>query len=289
MMKIALGTVQFGLDYGIANSRGQVAFEESEKILAYAQKMHVSTLDTAAAYGNSEQVLGRILNKNQYDFRIVTKIPHCSKNQIKSHLIESLEHLHCSKIFGVLFHSYEALRDDFLKWDILKDLKQSGVIQKIGVSIYHPSEWLELKQKGIFPDIVQFPFSIFDTRFVPYMNDMKKYGVEIHVRSVFLQGLYFLDPNKLHDFFTPVKDTLSNLNLYCYEQQLTMAALCLNFAYAFNEIDQIIIGVNSLKQLKENLAMVIQDDESRARIKKHLLQFKLEDERMVLPYLWPKK
>jgi len=289
MSKIALGTVQFGLDYGIANNQGRVQNEETEHILKYAQENGISILDTAAAYGESEQTLGCILKSQSHDFNIVTKVPHCSKNMIKEHVFQSMNKLQSKQIYGVLFHSFKALKDDFSKWDIFKEFKKTETVNKIGVSLYHPEEWIELKEKNIIPDIIQFPFSIFDNRFIPYLSEMKTYGIELHIRSVFLQGLYFMNPGNLPEFFSPARKNLFQLQQYGCKNKIPMASLCLNYAHAFNEIDYILIGVDSLKQLKENMSLLNSNKKDVERLKKDLSQFTLSDKRMVLPYLWPQK
>jgi len=290
MAQIALGTAQLGLDYGISNTHGQVSYRESKSILDFAEKNGITILDTAAAYGNSEEILGDILSvKDNNHFNLVTKIPVCRKNEIEYHFTNSLKKLNCKSIYGLLFHNFQVLSYDFSKWDILDSFKKVEKVKKIGISLYHPAEWIELKEKNIIPDIVQLPSSIFDQRFIPYLKEMKDMGIEIHVRSVFLQGLFFMDIKTLSTFFTPVKDNLKQLHEISLEKKISIASLCLNFVNAFKNIDHIILGVDKLQQLKENIKLLNNNEKELQKLKQELIKIKIKDERMVLPYLWPKK
>jgi len=290
MPQIALGTVQFGLNYGISNTQGKVSSDEVSRILDYAEECFIPMLDTAAAYGSSEIVLGEILNKKRLNpFRIVTKVPPCKRHEIEDHFHQSLKNLRHDSIDGVLFHSYQALSDDFSKWDILAQLKENGKVRKIGTSLYHPAEWLELKERNIIPDIIQIPFSIFDRRFMPYLGEMKKYNIEIHVRSVFLQGLFFMKPEALPAFFLPIKNDLQKLRKVSNDLSLSISALCLQFVKTFEEIDFVVLGVETKDQLKENIEQFYANEETLLTVRNELLKINICNERMVLPYLWPKK
>lgn len=290
MSQLALGTVQFGLDYGISNTNGKISPVESLKILDYAERCSISLLDTAAAYGNSETVLGNILiNKKRNSFKIVTKLPICKKSQMKVHINESIKKLKSDSIYGVLFHNFQALSSDFTKWDILVSLKSVGKISKIGISLYNPVEWLALKENNIVPDIVQLPFSIFDQRFRPFFSEMKTLGIEIHVRSIFLQGLFFRNPDDLPDFFLPVKEELYKLKKLSESSSSSITSLCMNFVKDFKEISYVVLGVDSLEQLKDNIKSFYNTDKGFNKIKTELLQINIQDERMILPYLWPIK
>ncbi len=290
MAQLALGTVQFGLDYGISNKHGRIKWNELENMLDFAFANGITLLDTAAAYGNSESLIGRYFSgKKGPNFNTVTKIAECEKDDIEQCFTDSLKRLEYNSIYGLLFHNYKALSIDYSKWNVLEGLKRNGSVEKIGVSLYHPSEWIDLLTQNIVPDIVQIPVSIFDQRFIPYFSEMKEVGVEIHVRSVFLQGLYFVDADKLSDFFKPVKDSIIQLNAVSGSSGLSVESLCLNFVNSYKEIDYIIIGVDSLDQLKLNLSLLLENKQKFLEIENKLKRMKIEDERMVLPYLWPEK
>ena len=191
MARLALGTAQFGLTYGISNTSGQPSISDVGKILMHANNHNIHLLDTAVAYGNSEDVLGDVLSSHsELSFNIVTKIPDCDVSQIQKVVKNSLYRLKSSSIYALLFHNYSHLSKDYSKWNALEEMRASGSMKKIGVSLYHPYEWHDLQSRGITPDIVQLPLNIFDQRFIPTLKDMKDHNVEIHVRSVFYRDCY---------------------------------------------------------------------------------------------------
>ena len=249
--KIALGTVQFGLHYGIGNIDGKTNSIEVSKILNAAHIQGIRLLDTAQAYGDSEKVLGR-LHKNR--FRIVTKInPNEAESRSAEALVQhSLENLNLNSIYGLLFHSaISAFENPKIVYD-LKDLQKQGIIQKVGFSVYTPNELDRLISRYGIPDIIQIPYSHLDQRFEQLAIDLHKQGVEIHTRSTFLQGLFFVDPEELPEFFEPVTPYLNLLrNSYFDSAQLAQALL--NFSLSKDFIDYVVIGVNNEIQLIENM------------------------------------
>ena len=165
-MKIALGTVQFGLDYGIANNQGKVSTNIAKNILMHAQLAGIDTLDTASVYGNSEEQLGEIGVK---DWRIITKLSNVPNScddislWVREQVFKSIQRLKVRSIAGLLLHDTGQLTGPHGQqiWSALKTLKDEGVIEKIGFSIYHPNE-LEILWESYRPDIVQAPYNIFD-------------------------------------------------------------------------------------------------------------------------------
>ena len=144
-MKIELGTVQFGIPYGIANSKGQIEKKEAKSILDYAKSSGINSIDTAIAYGTSEKCLGEIgLN----GFQVITKLPEIPdnfgnlKSWILKHIENSLSTLSVESLSGLLLHRPSQLLDTDKNelWSILLRLKDEGLVKKIGFSIYTPSE-----------------------------------------------------------------------------------------------------------------------------------------------------
>ncbi|MDC3387105.1 aldo/keto reductase [Schleiferiaceae bacterium] len=249
--KIALGTVQFGLDYGISNDKGKTNSEEVSKILNVAHLEGIRLLDTAQAYGDSEKVIGR-LHENR--FRIVTKInPDEAEAKSAEVLVQhSLENLGVNSIYGLLFHSANSASENPKIVSQLKDLQKQGIIQKVGFSVYTPNELSQLILKYGIPDIIQIPYSHLDQRFERLAIDLHEEGVEIHTRSTFLQGLFFVDPEDLPDFFEPITPYLNRLrNTFFDSTQLAQALL--NFSLSKDFIDHVVIGVNSESQLIQNI------------------------------------
>ncbi|MCB9231348.1 MAG: aldo/keto reductase [Bacteroidia bacterium] len=286
MGKIALGTVQFGLNYGINNSGGQIPEDEVGRILELAAQGGIEVLDTAAAYGNSEDVLGKSLTKLGKSFKIVSKLAPGSKADfVKTSFSNSLQKLNQESLHGFLIHHFQNLKDDPQIWPEMRKLQQSGKVKRVGISLYHPHEAEFLWKQGIDFQIVQVPYSIFDQRFEKVFPEMKKRGVEIHVRSVFLQGLFFKNPAQLPAHFQSVKNKIDRLQHLARSNGFSIADLCLGFALNNSFIDQVVIGVDSLKNLEENLA-VNSRLESMKVLEWELKGMSEENEGIILPVNW---
>jgi aryl-alcohol dehydrogenase-like predicted oxidoreductase len=281
--KLCLGTAQFGLDYGIAN-RGKIPEADIGALLKYAHAAGVTMLDTASAYGVSEEVIGRALNLTEKTFEIVSKLPGEAGAE-RGIVGQSLKRLGVKKIYGYLIHAFEEYKNNPGVWDTLKELQTDGVIGKIGFSLYHPQDLEWLLVKDVRFDLVQIPYSIFDRRFQQYLSVLKSRKVEIHVRSVFLQGLAFLKPDELPAILRPASVQLKTLGRLAGEHGIGISALCLNFVFLNDLIDRIVIGIDGLSHLKENLT----DLECMAQVKElaeELNQLAIEDEDILLPYRW---
>ncbi|MFT6324517.1 MAG: aryl-alcohol dehydrogenase-like predicted oxidoreductase [Halieaceae bacterium] len=275
--KIALGTVQFGLDYGISNQSGKTSEKEVVNLLNLAKSYGISLLDTAQAYGSSEEVIGR----NHHErFDIVTKInPNLKQTSSKKLVEESLNRLELSAIYGVLFHSAESAFSNPKAYQDLQSLKSEGRIKKIGFSVYKPEELELLIDTFGQPDLVQLPFSHLDRRFEKLLIDLHESGVEIHTRSTFLQGLFFMNPEKLSPFFQPVKEYLKLLkNEFSNSKEL--AGFLLSYVVSRPFIDKVVLGVNNTQQLEENLSSLTTSFEP---IELNVPEIQ---EDILLPYLW---
>lgn len=286
--KLVLGTVQFGMDYGINNSSGQVGADEVNKILSYACDSGVLMLDTAHTYGNSEEVIGQFVKQSGKSFKIISKVPkpEAGKN-IASYLEESLKKLNSTKLYAYLFHNFDSYKENPQLLDQLQELKKSLKVEKIGFSLYYPSELDYLLENKIDFDIVQVPYSVFDQRFEKSFEQLKKLGKEVHVRSVFLQGLVFKKSNNLSGNFVKIKDKIAELNQLAENSNLTISGLCLGFAVLNEKIGKIVIGVDSLENLKENIKDLSQITKIES-IYEELKQLKEDDEQIILPINWGK-
>jgi aryl-alcohol dehydrogenase-like predicted oxidoreductase len=243
--KIGLGTVQFGLPYGISNKHGQTSQNEVAPILDYARKIKIDVLDTAASYGTSEFILG---NNNLEGFKIISKFI-IKEISIKEQLLTTLKRLNVSSLYAYLAHRPNDILNNPKLWDELIGLKQSGSIMKIGFSFNEISEIELVLKNGFIPDIIQVPFNYFDNRFEPFMCNLKEQGCEIHARSPFLQGLFFTEVNKLPSFFDGVKKIITDLQ----KQEGNLAAMLLSYCIDMPFIDKVVFGVNNLIQLKDNV------------------------------------
>ena len=249
--KIVLGTVQFGLQYGV-NSAGRPNEETVRNILFEAAKGGICTLDTSSAYGNSEEILGRCINQGE-NFKIVSKYPK-GVIPVDEMFNGSLRRLKVEKLYGYLLHHFEVYKNNPKVWDEFVALKESGKVKKIGFSLYSPAELeLILNNKSPF-DLIQVPFNIFDKKFLPYMKELHEKGVEIHVRSTFLQGLFFKDRNALPEKLQPLRKYLLQLDEYSSETGMSISEIALNYNLQNPYIDGVLIGVDNVEQLKTNLA-----------------------------------
>jgi len=248
-MKIALGTVQWGLDYGIANTYGIPSDEALKSIFALANKNGIDLFDTAVQYGEAERRVGQFSNP---EHRIITKIGNFTpQNSLKIQLENSFKHIKREKIYGCLFHDIEELTKNNDLWTELLEYKAAGKISKMGYSLYEPQELLDLLEAGLHPDLIQLPYSILDRKFEPYFEQLKSLGTEIHIRSVFLQGLYFKSIEALSSKFNDLKGTLKEVEEIATEFGLTKVELALNYVLKNEYVDYAVIGVEQSSQLKE--------------------------------------
>ena len=251
--KIILGTVQFGLNYGINNSSGQVSFDEANKILTFAKRSNVIFIDTSSAYGNSEEVLGLIVSGYpQGSFNIISKFPQ-SRKSVYDVFKESLRKLRQDKLYGYMVHHFDFYKENPTIWNSFLRLKESAFVQKIGFSIYHIKELEYLLDNNVEFDLIQFPYNIIDRRFAPYLRVLKKLGVEIHTRSVFLQGLFFKEISTLPLELLPLKSYLSELHEYCIKHSISMGELALGFVANNPFIDKILVGVENIEQFNDDI------------------------------------
>ena len=282
--KLAIGTAQFGLDYGISNSGGKSAQKEINAMLDIAASKNVKTLDTAIAYGNSELSIGSSPIVHKDAFQITTKIANTSKEPI-TYLDESLKKLNVDSIYGLLAHNFELVFENPDYYNKMLLLKQNGKVSKIGISVYTPAHLEYLIDNNIEFDILQFPYSILDQRFTPYFVELGKLKVETHIRSVFLQGLLFMNDQEIQPFFNGVLPVLCKIREISKSIKVPISALALNFALMNKGIEKVIVGCNNNVQLNENLATL----EYMPKVKKvysQLAVLGIEDENILLPYNW---
>ena len=256
--KLGLGTAQWGLTYGISNRSGQTTQDEVARILEFSRSSGVKVLDTAHSYGQSEQVLGA---NDLSGFRVITKVPPINDAKASEQLLDefldnafktSLDSLRVDSIQALLVHNCDDLFTSSGKFIIrfLEKLKSIGKCRQVGVSIYNASQ---IKQVlDLFtPDIIQLPFSVFDQRLLHdgTLSVLKELDIEIHARSVFLQGLLLMKIEDIPPYFKPWMSQLSEWNDICKLTGLSLQHAALDYVISNNYIDQAIVGVESLSQL----------------------------------------
>ena len=255
--KLVIGTAQFGMDYGITNSSGKIALEEIKNILILAKKYNINTLDTAIGYGNSETSIGEA---NRSNIDVITKLPKCSNSErnIKKEIIEnvhnSINRLRVKKLYGILLHHSKDLRNtnQLEIYNSLLCCKENNLCSKIGVSGYSSEEiFYVIKKYDI--DLIQLPYNIINRELVTsgLISKLKEKNIEIHVRSIFMQGLLLLKPDKLHMYFTKWKPIFINWFNWLEKNNLTPLEACLSFVLSNEMLDKIVIGIDSIEQFKQ--------------------------------------
>ena len=256
-MRLALGTVQFGLPYGIANKSGQVSHAEAKLMVRLASENGIDTIDTAIAYGGSEKCLGEV---GVEKFNLVTKLPAMPNEclDINSWIYEqvssSLVHLDVGQIYALLLHKSEDLLGPNGRelYRALSSLKEKGLVKKIGISIYSPNELEVLKNDFSF-DLIQTPFNLIDQRLLHsgWMKKLKDSGVEIHTRSAFLQGLLLMKEIDIPPKFSSWKHLWKKWHNWLAENNISALQGSLAFPLSFPEITRVVVGADSHQQLKE--------------------------------------
>ena len=256
-MKLALGTAQFGSQYGVANAGQRVSLDETLMIIERSKYLGIDLLDTAISYGDSELNLGNI---GILDWRVITKLPTLPNNYnniydwVRGELLSSFSRLGVTKIYGLLLHHPQQLLTKIGPelYDALQLIKSEGYVKKIGISVYGPSEIDEIYHR--FPmDIVQVPLNVIDHRIqeTGWDKEFKKLGIEVHSRSSFLQGLLLMPkearPSKFNhwaNFWKEWEDWLNHTGL-------SRLQACIGYVNSLDFVDHIIVGVDSVKHLDE--------------------------------------
>lgn len=276
--KLGLGTVQFGQAYGISNPRGQVPREEARLILNKAANAGLLLLDTAANYGEAEEILASL---DTAAFRIVTKTIHLAHglDRVIARARQSAASL---KADTLLVHAASDLKGPGgeVLWSALCGLKDEGIFRKIGISAYVADDPVVLAKRWR-PDVMQLPFSLLDQRVLENgsLARLKALGVEVHARSLFLQGLLFMEtlPPKLQHGTAH----LAHVRKHLREAGTTPLAAALGFVLTQPDIAFALVGVTSSGELEEII------EAARTPLPRlDWTSFALKDEMILTPSLW---
>lgn len=254
-MKFAIGTVQFGLNYGVANRAGQTSATEAQSILDLARQRGVDTLDTARAYGESERRLGAI---GVNDWKVVSKlsavpdgvrsIPEWIAGEVRA----SLADLQIPKLHGLLLHRPHQLLESGgpAIYRALQEVREAGLVEKIGISIYGPEE-LDLVLPKYQFDVIQAPFNLLDRRLIDtgWLARFSQHGTELHVRSIFLQGVLLMNSQERMAKFGKWSGLWKRYEEWLAEAGLSPLDACVRHALQFPEIAKVVIGVDSVSHL----------------------------------------
>ena len=293
--RLALGTANFGLTYGIANNR-MLSEKEAFAILEKALDVGVCCVDTARGYGEAEKVLGRFFKTHGRALDVVTKLPdgeYRSAKDVEIEIETSLENLGIERIDTLLLHSFktfERYREVLLP--VLKRYASEGLIGRYGVSVYYPHE-IETaietaRQAGLRMAAFQFPVNLFDQRFLKggYLQRLRASGITLYGRSVFLQGLFFMDGASLGGHLQQATPKIKHLASVARMHDTSVEALALLFA-ASSGVDYVVLGVDSVAQLEENAALMTNDANNLlSSLNGGFDRLEISDEEIILPYKW---
>lgn len=259
--KLILGTVQLGLDYGINNQSGKPTLEKAFDILHTAYDNGIRILDTAEAYGNSVEVIGKFQKQHpDKKFNIISKLAanaDLSPKDFFGHVLEGCKVLNTEQLHGYMFHNYNSFKRNTNFYRELLNLKSKGLTLHIGISLYTNEEILDVAENFSGFDFIQIPFNLLD-------NDLKRKkailrakesDIDIHTRSTFLQGLFFMNSNTLTDALLPLKPYLKAIEKIKLDYNLTTESLALQYVIQKEYIDHVLVGVETSQQLMDNIKL----------------------------------
>lgn len=262
MTKLCLGTVQFGMNYGINNQIGrQPTWEESFEMLDYALEHGIDILDTARAYGEAELVLGKYFEQDvkRKNVKIISKLrPNCIETSdivgtIEEELISSLNRMKIDFLDGYLLHTPEYILNSKIV-DAMTQMKIKGLVKNIGVSIYDMKHGFDAINTGKI-DYIQFPYNVFDQRGsqTEFIKQAKQAGIVIYARSAFLQGLFMLEPDNVPERVGKSRLYLKKFQSLLEKYNINRIDALLGFIKKETEIDYLVFGVEKLQQLQEDI------------------------------------
>lgn len=260
-MNYILGTAQFGLDYGISNNSGKVKKEDLVKLLLFAKESGFKYLDTANAYGDSENRIGEMYEITK-DFDLITKTAHIDPDKnykknleyIKKQFFESLKKMKRESVETLLVHNSIdiSIQNGEKIYQYLAELKKNGLVKKIGVSVYSTEEAISIC-KDFSIDVLQFPINVLDQSFdkSKTLTLLKNKNIELHARSIFLQGLLLMDIQDIDPYFQRIKPKIESYKKSLKKHGLDKVDGALNYIKRVDSIDALVIGVENKSQLSK--------------------------------------
>ena len=294
-----MGTVQFGMRYGINNKFGKPTKEETFEMLDIAREKGISIFDTAAAYGDAEEILGSYVSQRKLKetFRVITKLrPNLIEDEtrnpqgiVEEEIKSSLKRLNVDTLDGYLLHTPK----NFYNKGIMEGLqycKEIGLVKNIGVSIYEVEHALDVVSSREV-DYIQIPYSVFDQRIdkTNFFEIAKKNKVKVHARSAFLQGLIFMSEEEIPNFLEDAKQYLRKYDEIIRKYELTRLEAAMLFSYNNDNIDYFVFGVDNKVQLLEDIDVIqkrVNCQEYLSEIKRSFINIKKS---IIFPSLWARK
>jgi aryl-alcohol dehydrogenase-like predicted oxidoreductase len=253
--KIILGTVQFGLNYGINNKTGKPNRASVFEILNLAYDSGVRLLDTAEVYGNAHELIGDFHRHHpSKKFQVISKVPHEFDGNFDIKIDQYLKELDITELKALLFHSYESYKKNIslFSWDSkFADFMEN--VDSIGVSIYTNEQFSEVIEDDKV-NIIQLPFNLFDNNNLRghLIEKAKQKGKTIHTRSAFLQGLFFVEQD--NSITRTLQKELHLIKEIAKELNINVSRLALSYCLQQKNIDNVIIGVETIEQFEQNIS-----------------------------------
>jgi aryl-alcohol dehydrogenase-like predicted oxidoreductase len=291
--RLVLGTAQHGMSYGIANKTGRPALHTVESMVAEAWDHGVREFDTAQAYGESESVLGRVLNSLGItrQARVISKLhpglDHQDSKALDSALQQTLTRLGQARLYGLMLHR-EKLLD---LWDAglsetLHSFVDRGLVEHIGVSVYTPQAAIRALQQSDI-DLVQMPANIFDRRFekAGVLREAQRWRKQVYVRSVYLQGLLLMRVDDLPASMRFAIPVMERLEEFSSKTGFSRQQLALGYVRSVYPAQKVVLGCETLQQVTDNLQLWLAELPEKI-IAALCAKFNNIDEKIVNPSLW---
>ena len=284
--KLILGTVQMGLPYGVNNTLGKISLKDSLEILEYAFDNGIKILDSAEAYGNAHEIIG-IFHKINPDkrFKIITKLPNKCNHGILEKVETYLKGLGVNQLETLMFHSYDSYQNNIENLSSLKKLKLGRKINNIGVSVYTNDE-IEKIILNENIDIIQLPFNLFDNMNLrsDVLREAKSKGKIIHTRSALLQGLFFKDTKDTNEIVQKLNNELGLISEISNNENISISTLAISYCLQQKTIDNVLIGVDSINQLKDNIKSI--GYKITPKVTEQINTIKIQNLDLLNPSLW---
>lgn len=295
---LCLGTVQFGMNYGIKGQK-QPDVDQAVEMLDYATQNGIDTIDTANAYGTAEDVVGTFLQRRTVSRDRLFIISKFRPNLLdgvdsdkyykimRDNLENTLSRLHTDYLDSYLLHSARYIFNDEII-DTLNRMKQDGLVRRVGVSVYEPEEAKKCIERPNV-EFMQLPYSIFDQRMekAGVFEYAKTDNIQIHSRSAFIQGLILMNEDEVPSFLEKAKPIVRKIDILCRRHGISRISLAMNYVKQQSRISHLVFGVDNIEQLKENI-QIYQEDISKNIINDIAKEFRDIEADIVMPSLWKK-
>ena len=281
-LKFILGTVQLGLQYGVNNKVGKPSLQTSLDLLRQARNLGVASLDTSDLYGSSPEVICQF---GAAEFKVLSKFSLENKAQFVNVLDTSLSRLGASHLHCYSFHRFSDF-ENFKDWEAVKKAKEEKKIELVGVSVYS-NEQLRRAAEESHIDVIQSPFNLLDNyrlrgEFFEIAKHNKK---QIHVRSIYLQGLMLMRPEDLAGATAKLRPAIQKLREIAKKSGLSMQQLCFSYVNSFSNIDAVVVGVETAEQLEQSFELS-ECPELDSSVLSEIHSIDLQDTEILNPSTW---